>query len=39
MTSFAEGTSLTGGIYSRKDDYSAEDTTTYGTFDFLPNLK
>lgn len=39
ITSFAEGTALEGGIYSRSSDYSSLDTTTYGTFDFLPNLE
>ena len=39
ISSFVEGTSITGGIYSRSINYSAEDTMTYGTFDFLSNLK
>jgi len=38
ITSFAENTSIKGGIYSRKSDYSESDTTTYGTFDFLKGL-
>lgn len=39
INSFAEGTAITGGIYSRSTNYDESDTTTYGTFDFLPNLK
>lgn len=39
INSFAEGTSIQGGIYSRSDDYSESDTTTYGTFDFIPNIQ
>jgi hypothetical protein len=39
ITSFAESTAIRGGIYSRKADYDAEDTMTYGTFDFLPHLQ
>jgi hypothetical protein len=38
ITSFAEGTRISGGIYSRMSNYDPSDTTTYGTFDFLPNL-
>jgi len=39
ITSFAEGTSLRGGIYSRTPDYSESDSTTWGTFDFLSGLE
>jgi len=39
ITSFAEGTSICGGIYSRADNFDENDTSTYGTFDFLPNLQ
>ena len=39
ITSFAEGTSIKGGIYSRTDNYDEDDTTTYGTFDFLRNIE
>ena len=39
ITSFAESTSLCGGIYSRSSNYSSEDSTTWGTFDFLSNLQ
>ena len=39
LTSFAEGTSLRGGIYSRTLDYSESDSTTWGTFDFLSGLE
>ena len=39
ITSFAENTSIKGGIYSRKSNYSESDTTTYGTFDFLKGLQ
>jgi hypothetical protein len=38
INSFAEGTKIRGGIYSRTSNYDPSDTTTYGTFDFLPNL-
>jgi hypothetical protein len=36
ITSFAESTSIRGGIYSRASNFNVLDTTTYGTFDFLP---
>jgi hypothetical protein len=39
ITSFAEGAKISGGIYSRTENYSSSDTTTYGTFDFIPNLE
>lgn len=39
INSFLESTSVKGGIYSRKADYDVSDTTTYGTFDFLPHLQ
>ena len=39
INSFAEGTRIKGGIYSRTSNYDPSDTTTYGTFDFLPNLQ
>jgi len=39
ITSFAENTSLCGGIYSRSSSYSYDDTTTWGTFDFIPELQ
>jgi len=39
ITSFAEGTSIKGGIYSRTSNYDEDDTTTYGTFDFLKNIE
>lgn len=39
ITSFAESTSIRGGIYSRANNFDILDTTTYGTFDFLPQLE
>ena len=39
ITSFAESTSLKGGIYSRSQNYDENDSTTWGTFDFLPELE
>jgi len=39
ITSFAESTLLRGGIYSRTADYDENDSTTWGTFDFLPELE
>jgi hypothetical protein len=39
ITSFAEGTSICGGIYSRSSNYNESDTTTYGTFDFIKNVE
>ena len=39
MTAFASGSGLRGGIYSRATTYSDEDTTTWGTFDFIRNVK
>jgi len=39
ITSFAENTLLRGGIYSRTSEYNENDSTTWGTFDFLPELE
>lgn len=39
MTSFAANSGLKGGIYSRTYNYSVEDTTTWGTFDFIKDVK
>ena len=39
ISSFAEGAGIRGGIYSRTDDYDVNDTTTYGTFDFIRDVR
>lgn len=39
ISSFVEGTSVRGGIYSRSNNYDSADTGTYGTFDFIPQLE
>ena len=39
ISSFCEGAGIKGGIYSRMPDYNSNDTTTYGTFDFIRNLQ
>ena len=39
LSSFAEGAGIKGGIYSRADTYSDEDTTTWGTFDFIRDVR
>jgi len=38
MTAFAANSGLKGGIYSRDDNYSESDSTTWGTFDFIRNI-
>lgn len=39
ITSFAANSGLKGGIYSRTSDYSQSDDETWGTFDFIKNVK
>jgi hypothetical protein len=38
LTAFAANSGLKGGIYSRDDNYSESDSTTWGTFDFIRNI-